>query len=66
VIVNNDKAYVFYFTHPGRISENKGKDNTETRRTLIQVAELEFVNGNIMCNRNLPVQINLIPENREE
>ncbi|MDO3693268.1 family 43 glycosylhydrolase [Wenyingzhuangia sp. chi5] len=61
VIVKDDKAYVFYFTHPGRTHENEGEDNTETRRTSIQVAELEYVNGNIMCNRNLPVQINLKP-----
>ncbi|SHH32105.1 family 43 glycosylhydrolase [Wenyingzhuangia marina] len=61
VIVNDGSAYVFYFTHPGRTAENEGKDNTQTRRTSIQVAELEYLNGNIICNRNLPVQINLKP-----
>ncbi|MGY5354491.1 family 43 glycosylhydrolase [Wenyingzhuangia sp. IMCC45467] len=62
VVVNEDKAYVFYFTHPGRIPSNKGKDNTETRRTSIQVAELKYVNGRIECNRDLPVIINLKPQ----
>jgi hypothetical protein len=59
VIVNDDKAYVFYFTHPGRTSENKGIDNLETRRSSIQIAELEYTNGEIVCNRDKPVQINL-------
>ena len=59
IIVNDDKAYVFYFTHPGRTLENKGIDSFETRRSSIQVAELEYINGEISCNRDKPVQINL-------
>ena len=50
---------MFYFTHPGRIPENKGIDNFETRRSSIQVAELEYINGEIICNRDKPAQINL-------
>lgn len=64
VIVNGDKAYVFYFTHPGRLPENKGQDTYETRRSSIQVAELEYVNGEIVCNRNNPVYINLKPSKK--
>jgi hypothetical protein len=59
VIVNGDKAYIFYFTQPGRTPDNKGKDNYDTRRSSIQVAELEYSNGEITCNRDQPVQINL-------
>ena len=59
VVVHNDRAYVFYFTHPGRTSNNKGIDNYETRRSSIQITELEYVNGEILCNRNKPVYINL-------
>lgn len=59
VVVNGDKAYVFYFTHPGRTPENKGIDSYETRRSSIQVAELEYINGEIICNRDKPVYINL-------
>lgn len=59
VLVNGDKAYIFYFTHPGRTPENKGIDNYETRRSTIQVAELEYNNGEIVCNRDKPVLINL-------
>lgn len=59
VIVNGDKAYIFYFTHPGRTPENKGVDSYETKRSSIQVAELQYINGEIICNRDEPVQINL-------
>ncbi|MGJ5640534.1 family 43 glycosylhydrolase [Formosa sp. S-31] len=59
IVVNKDRAFVFYFTHPGRTPENKGKDTYETRRSSIQVAELELVNGEIMCNRNKPVRVQL-------
>lgn len=61
VVVNGDKAYIFYFTHPERLPENKGKDTYQTRRSSIQVAELEYVNGEIICNRNNPVFIKLYP-----
>lgn len=66
VIVNGDKAYVFYFTHPGRTPENKGTDNFETRRSSIQVAELEYVDGVLVCRRDLPVIINLKPKKNEK
>lgn len=61
VLVNDNKAYIFYFTHPGRTGENKGKDTYETRRSSIQVAELEYINGEIVCDRDKPVYINLKP-----
>ena len=59
IVVSGDRAYIFYFTHPGRIPGNKGKDNTEMRRSSIQVAELEYIDGQIVCNRDKPVYINL-------
>lgn len=59
VIVNNDRAYIFYFTHPGRTPENKGIDSYETKRSSIQIAELEYINGEIICNRDKPVYVNL-------
>lgn len=59
VIVNGGRAFIFYFTHPGRTPENEGKDTYETRRSSIQVAELEYVDGQIVCNRDKPVHINL-------
>jgi hypothetical protein len=61
VVVNDGRAFIFYFTHPGRTADNKGKDNYTTRRSSIQVAELEYVNGQIICDRDKPVNISLIP-----
>jgi hypothetical protein len=65
VVINGDKAYIFYFTHPGRIPENKGKDGTEMRRSSIQVAELEYIDGQIVCDRDKPLHIQLIPPEKE-
>ena len=59
VVVSGDKAYIYYFTHPGRTLENKGKDGFEQRRSSIQVAELKYENGVITCDRNAPVYLNL-------
>ncbi len=59
VLVNNDRAFVFYFTHPGRFGDKAKEDNYETRRSSIQVAELELKDGEIICDRNKPVFINL-------
>lgn len=59
VVVHNGRAFIFYFTHPGRTPENKGKDNYETRRSSIQVAELELKDGKITCDRNAPVCMDL-------
>nr|WP_321450662.1 glycoside hydrolase family 88 protein [uncultured Carboxylicivirga sp.] len=62
VIVSNDRAYIFYFTHPGRVGDKAKEDNYDTRRTSIQVGELEYNNGVINCNRNKSIEINLAPK----
>jgi len=59
VIVNEGRAYIYYFTHPGRTPENKGTDNYETRRSSIQLAQLEYINGEIICNRDKPLHVKL-------
>ena len=60
VVVNNDKAYVFYFTHPGRTAANPAQaSSVAARRSVIQLAELKHENGEITCDRNIPVFINL-------
>ena len=63
VVVSRDRAYVFYFTHPGRAGTiNPGdKDSLEFRRSSIQVAELTGKNGRLDCDRNKPVAIKLSP-----
>lgn len=60
VLVNDGRAYVFYFTHPGRVGDKKTwKDGFETRRSVIQLGELKYENGEISCNRDEPVSIQL-------
>jgi hypothetical protein len=60
IVLSGDRAYIFYFTHPGRAPGNRGKDPTEMRRSSIQVAELEYIDGQIVCDRDKPVNISLI------
>lgn len=65
VVVSGGKAYIFYFTHPGRKKSDgggaagNGGNGYEFRRSSIQVAELEYENGEITCDRDKPVYINL-------
>ncbi|MCU0405328.1 MAG: family 43 glycosylhydrolase [Chitinophagaceae bacterium] len=56
VVVAGDRAYLFYFVHPGRLTKD---DGFEKRRSLIQVAELTFENGNLTCDRNKTTYIKL-------
>jgi sucrose-6-phosphate hydrolase SacC (GH32 family) len=58
IVVNGGKAYIFYFTHPGRSIENY-KDDYQSRRSSIQVAELEYEDGQLTCHRDKPVFIHL-------
>lgn len=60
VVVQGDRAYVFYFTHPGRTKTNRAAPGTiADRRSVIQLAELKYVNGVITCDRDQPVAIDL-------
>ncbi|MFM9911076.1 MAG: hypothetical protein ACKVOW_17175 [Chitinophagaceae bacterium] len=57
VKVVNGKAYIFYFTHPGRIYPYEKKEDPDAnryryRRSSLQVAELELNDDKISCNRN--------------
>jgi hypothetical protein len=61
VVINNDRAYLFYFTHPGRVDTIPDSDLFQKRRSSIQVVELKYADGKITCNRDDPAYINLIP-----
>ena len=50
VVVSQGRAFIFYFVHQN------------ARRTQLQVAELEYDNGVLKVDRNMPVYINLQPE----
>ncbi len=57
VVISGDRAYLFYFTHPGRTGEGAEKDGAEQRRSSIQVVELEYKDGCLTCDRNKPTHI---------
>jgi beta-xylosidase len=60
VVVNDGKAYVYYFTHPGRSKANPAaKGSFDDKRSVIQIAELEYSNETVTCNRNKPVTAKL-------
>lgn len=60
VIVNNNRAYVYYFTHPGRRKDKPAaKGSFDEKRSVIQVAELEYKDGEIVCDRDKPVKLKL-------
>lgn len=56
VLVNDGRAFIFYFLHPGRNQDHRevveGVEPYASRRTVIQVAELELENGKIVCDRD--------------
>jgi hypothetical protein len=58
VLVLGDKAYIYYFTHPGRLPGNEG-DGYEQRRSSIQIAELKLNDGILFCDRDAPVVLNM-------
>lgn len=61
VVVTGERAFLFYFTHPGRRGDDAKKDTTEQRRSSIQVVELKLKDGWITCDRDEPTHIQLTP-----
>lgn len=61
VVVSGDRAFLFYFTHPGRAGTIKPGDQpaTELRRSSIQVVELRYADGRLSCDRDTPTLIDL-------
>jgi beta-xylosidase len=60
VVVNDGRAYVYYFTHPGRSKANPAaRGSFNDKRSVIQVAELKYINGEVVCNRDEPVTFKL-------
>ena len=50
----------FYFTHPGRQKDKPAaKGSFDDKRSVIQLAELKYENGEITCDRDKPVTIKL-------
>ncbi len=60
VIVNDGRAFVYYFTHPGRRKDQPAaKGSFDDKRSVIQVAELEYKDGQIVCDRDKPLRLKL-------
>jgi len=60
VVVSENRAFLFYFTHPGR-RPDAPKTEAEQRRSSIQVVELRCEDGRLTCDRDLPTHIYLSP-----
>ncbi|CAM3231370.1 glycosyl hydrolase [Paenibacillus lupini] len=64
VVVQGAQAFIFYFTHPGRKEELKQEGmegRYESRRSSIQAARLDVVDGVLVCNRDESFEIELLP-----
>jgi hypothetical protein len=61
VVVSGDRAYLFYFVHPGRRGADAKLDGLEQRRSLIQVTELIEEGGVLRVERDRPTHIRLDP-----
>jgi len=57
VVVSGDRAWLFYFTHPGR--KDTKADTYETRRSSIQVVELQQEGDSLRADRDSPTRIAL-------
>jgi hypothetical protein len=56
VVVNGDRAYIYYFTHPGRRTDAPAPPQSfEGRRSVIQVAELQYSGGLVLVDRDAEV-----------
>jgi GH43 family beta-xylosidase len=60
VVVNRDRAFLFYFTHPGRRGPQAGADGYEQRRSSIQIVELFHHQGRLSCDRDAPTRLRLV------
>jgi predicted GH43/DUF377 family glycosyl hydrolase len=57
VVVKDGNAYIFYFTHPGRNNKQPAPRNTfGSKRSVIQIRELQYRDGQIVCDRDAAPQ----------
>ncbi len=58
VIVNGDRAFIYYFTHQKGADFNSKLPNS-AKRTVLQVAELEDANDTLTADRDKPAYVDL-------
>ncbi|MBW4080339.1 glycosyl hydrolase [Paenibacillus sp. S150] len=61
VVVQEDKAYIFYFTHPERTGSREQEASAGSRRSSIQAARLDVADGRLICRRDEAFELKLIP-----
>jgi len=63
VVVCGDRAFIYYFTHPGRRGhpDAAGVAPYAFRRSSIQAAELRVMDGRLSCDRDRPFELRLAP-----
>lgn len=63
VVVSENRAFCFYFTHPGRAGtiSPKDKNDPSLRRSSIQVVELFERDGHLTCDRDADTRLMLRP-----
>lgn len=59
VLIHNDRAFLYYFTHPGRREGTDPNDLFEQRRSSLQVVELFYEDGRLVCDRDAPLFMRL-------
>jgi hypothetical protein len=59
VVVSDGRAWIFYFTHPDRTEQ--AHPTVRSRRSSIQVAELQVVDGRLVCDRDADATPVLVP-----
>jgi hypothetical protein len=61
VLVSSDRAFIFYFVHPGRAQKPAAADDMpySHRRSSLQVAELELHSGVLCCQRDREFSLDL-------
>jgi hypothetical protein len=63
VVVNDGRAWIFYFTHPERPADGSPPaPGGNPRRSTVHVAELVLTpDGRLACDRDAPAHIRLLP-----
>ncbi len=59
-VSKNGRAYLYYFVHPG--IKNAGGSRFQKQRSSIQVVELKYLDGKIVCDRDSPTFVDLKPQ----
>jgi hypothetical protein len=60
VVVNGDRAFLFYFTHPSR-RHGALRTAYEQQRSSILVTELFYRDGKLTCERDQTTNLSLVP-----